>query len=119
MEIELCYFEKLSRHWKTHWNSTKWRSEQQNISRRKLSRRPKSNLKGMHLQPSDISRRLYCTSRPSWWSRRCPRRTNERPLKRDEEREKNAIYFCYRNSSKTHKIRRCALFGSCVLEEFH
>lgn len=87
-----------------HLNSAKSRSEQQNISHRKLFRKPKSNLKGMYLQPSDILRRLYCTSRPSWWNRHCPRRTNERPLKRDKEREGNTIDFCYWKISEERKI---------------
>ena len=67
----------------------------------------KSNLKEMHLRPSDISRRLYYTSRPLWWSHRCPRHTNERPLKRDKKREKNAIdfYYCYSSKTQNPKVR--------------
>lgn len=65
----------------------------------------------MYLRPSDISRRLYCTSRPSWWSRRCPRRTNERPLKRDEERGEKRDWLPLLKFREQHGSRRCALFG--------
>lgn len=71
------------------------------VSRRRFPRKP-STLKGIHLPPSDISRRLYCTSRPSWWNHRCPRRTNGRPLKRDEERKKKTQL-----TSATEFLGRC------------
>lgn len=77
------------------------------VSRRRFPRKP-STLKGIHLPPSDILRRLYCTSRPSWWNHRCPRRTNGRPLKRDEERKKNAIDFCNWIPGKMSKRTFCS-----------
>lgn len=84
------------------------RSEQWNVFHVEGFLAGQVRLKGIHLPPSDILRRLYCTSRPSWWSRRCPRRTNERPLKRDEERKKNVIDFCDWISGKMSESALCS-----------
>lgn len=88
LEIGLCYFERIGRGWREA-NKIETRA-MECVSRQRFPC-GLSMLKGIHLPPSDISHQLYCTSRPSWWSRRCPHRTNERPLKRNEKRRRRTL----------------------------